>query len=762
MDQDNGELLKRLLATFKVEAREHVTAMASGLVELEKASGEADRNRILEGVFREAHSFKGAARAVNAGTIESLCQAMEDVFSALQKRGLELSRPLFDLLHEAVDLAGRLCDLPDFQSGPEKGMASAMSRRLTEAAAKARMKVPAGEASIPESVTPIPVPAFPVGESKGAMDDMVRISTAKLDSLLYQAEELFPIKLSADQLALELREFQVEAASWKKAWLRANQELRGLKAAARNGRSAAERRRDASLDRLQEYLAWNQMFMESVESRFRSLRRSSERNRHALRGTTDNLLTEVKKTLMLPFSIMLEGFPKIVRDLSRAQGKEITLTISGAEIEIDKRILHEIKDALIHLVRNCIDHGVESAKVRLEKGKRASGTIVIDVSQMHSSTVEITVSDDGSGIDAQSVRAAAVAQGLMSGKEAAALPDQEVYRLLFRSGISTSPAITDVSGRGLGLAIVRDKMEKLDGSVSIGIPAGGGTSIRMKLPVTVTTFRGLVVKDCNRMFALPSSSVWKAARAMETDIKMMENRESLIFGGEALALVRLGGILGLASPAVDAPGASPKPFNVAILNADGKRIAFRMDEIIGEQELMAKSLGAQLSRVRNTGGAAVLASGQVIPVLNVHDLIRSAVSFAREAPAPKARDEARPLKSILVVEDSITSRTLIKNILESAGYRVETAVDGIDALAKLGAGKFDAVVTDVDMPRLNGFDLTSKIRSDKRISNLPVVLITSLDSKQDHERGFAVGAQAYIVKSGFDQGGLIGILARLV
>lgn len=767
----NGDLLRRLLATFRQEAKEHATALAAGLLELEQASGDA-RAAVLERVFREAHSFKGAARAVSLDAMESLCQAMENVFAALQRNRLEAGPALFDLLHEAVDLLRELSDASDPQSHPGKAAAPSLARRLAEAAAGSLPGRPGalspGAPPAPSPVTPmLPTAPGPSASAASASstafssaEETVRIATAKLDSLLFQAEDLFPVRLASDQLTGDLRELQGRASAWKRAWARASQDLRAVKTLLKEDAGTAPGRgRGAALARLREFMDWNQVFMESLDAGLAHARRSSERNHQALRGASDGLLKDVKKALTLPCMSVLEILPKLARDVARDQGKEIAFVIHGGEIEIDKRVLQEIKDALIHVVRNGIDHGIERPETRVAKGKPAAGTLSVTVTQHEGNSIEIAVADDGAGMDPDKVRAAAVKQGILSAAEAAALPDDQARQLIFRSGVSTSPLITDISGRGLGLAIVWEKMERVKGAVSVR-SGPQGTVMRMTLPVTLAAFRGVVVSERGRRFAVPSSFLWKAARAKAAEIRSLENSEAVLFDGEAVSLVRLGDVLEL--PAVPAPPAPERAFPMVVLAVDGKRMAFRIDAILGEQELMVKGLGPQLARVRNVGGAAIVVSGEVIPVLNVQDLFVSAVRAAR-GKAPAQAPEARvQVKSILVVEDSITSRTLLKNLLEGAGYRVETAVDGMDALAKLGVGHFDAVVSDVDMPRLNGFDLTSRIRADKRISSLPVVLITSLDSRADYERGFAVGAQAYIVKSKFDQGNLVDIMKRLV
>ncbi|HEX9870966.1 MAG TPA: response regulator, partial [Candidatus Tectomicrobia bacterium] len=341
--------------------------------------------------------------------------------------------------------------------------------------------------------------------------------------------------------------------------------------------------------------------------------------------------------------------------------------------------------------------------------------------------------------------------------------EQEALALIFHSGVSTSPLITDISGRGLGLAIAREKAEKLGGGVSLETYPDVGTTFRIVLPLTLTTFRGVLVRAADHLFVLPTTYVQRVLRVNHADIKTVENRETLQLNGQAVSLVRLADVVELARPNAGGPAVERVP--VVVLAAAERRMAFAVDAVLDEQEVLVKNLGPQLRRVRNIAGATILGTGQVVPVLNVPDVLKSAVrasaATVRPADAPVVSTEASR-KSVLVVEDSITARMLLKHLLEAAGYQVMTAVDGVDGFTQLRSGAADIVVSDVDMPRMNGFDLTAKIRSDKKLADVPVVLVTALESRSDRERGIEVGANAYIVKSSFDQSNLLEVIRRLV
>jgi two-component system chemotaxis sensor kinase CheA len=438
----------------------------------------------------------------------------------------------------------------------------------------------------------------------------------------------------------------------------------------------------------------------------------------------------------------------------------VELVIRGDEIEIDRRILEQIKDPLNHLFRNCVDHGVEQPAAREQKGKPAHATLTIAVAHKDGSKVEILVADDGTGIDVAKVKAAAGKLGIMSAEQLGKLNEREALALVFQSGLSTSPIVTDLSGRGLGLAIVRERVERLGGTIALETQPDRGTSFRIVLPLTLATFRGVLVRAGDRMFIIPAVSVERVALVAAKDIRTVENRETIALDGQALSLVRLSDVLEIPR----APGEPADNAQVVVLGLGVDRIAFLVDTVLAEQEVLVKGLGRQLKRVRNLAGASVLGTGQVVPVLNVPDLMQSAMRPAASPLASVSGEQRAPAakRSILVAEDSITSRALIKNILESAGYSVTTAVDGVDAYTALKTGTFDLLVSDVEMPRMDGFDLTAKLRSDKRFADMPVVLVTALESREHRERGIDVGANAYIVKSSFDQSNLLEIVRRLI
>ncbi|MFZ2208382.1 MAG: response regulator [Porticoccaceae bacterium] len=753
MASKNDELLKKLLAIFRVEADEHLSALSSGLVDLGKIPAGERQTEIVERIFREAHSLKGAARAVNLAHIESVCQSLESVFAAIKGGQLSVARPLLDLLQQTIDALGELLAAPADASAPRPPALAALMRQLDSALTGT---VPAAAAEAPAE--PFAGATAPAASPEPA-PETVRVSVAKLDAVMRQVEELLAPRLAADQRARELYEAAAVLVAWKKDRARIQPTLRLLERAfARSVTINDSARERQEIPKLLEYLDAEQFHMKTFEDRLAKLKRAAGHDQRTLAGMTNSLLHDVKQMQLLPFASLLDILPRFARTMAREQGKNVELAIQGGAIEIDRRILEQIKAPLIHLLRNAVDHGIELPAVREARRKPPHGTITLAITQQDSGKVEVLVSDDGAGIDASGVKAAAGKLGVVSAEAAERLGAREALALAFHSGVTTSPIITDVSGRGLGLAIVREKVERLGGTVTVASQPAAGTAFRIVLPLTLANFRGVLVQAGGQLFVVPAASVERVVRVAERGIRTVENRETIPLDGQAVALVWLGDVLEL--PRKEAVGDAP----AIVLGSDLARIAFRVDEILGEQEVLVKTLGPQLPRVRNVAGASVLGTGRVVPVLNVADLLKSAVKRAAApfAPVTAGKPAATEKQSLLVVEDSITSRALLKNILESAGYQVTTAVDGIDAYTALRTGAFDLVVSDVEMPRMDGFDLTARMRADTQLAELPMVLVTALESREHRERGIDVGANAYVVKSSFDQSNLLEIIRRLL
>ena len=732
MSNKQEEFQKRLLATFKVEANEHLTAMSSGLVELEKVKDIEGQEKIIEIIYREAHSLKGAARAVDLRNIENICMSLESVFQKWKQKKAEPQPESFNSLFNAVDLISLILSSQDTEK--EK-----ISSDISKVLGQLKKMEETNNGGYEKLEAEQPVNAEPEKkEAKGKTSETVRISKAKLDSLLVQAEEMLSVKLKLIQHSTDLQVINSLIHKLEKEFERYISEEQSFRQSIKK----------------------NHELIKLIENNLSGLINVSKQDQRTTDRMVDALLTEMRQVLMLPFSSLLEVFPKLTRDIAHEQNKKIDLVITGAENEIDRRILEEMKDPLIHLVRNCIDHGIEKPDEREKNNKPFSGKINISVTQLPGNKIEILVADDGKGIDIARVKEKAVKQGIISEKEKKELTEKEAKTLIFHSGITTSRIITDISGRGLGLAIVREKVENLGGIVKLDTEPGKGTSFSIELPMTLATFRGVFINISEQLFVIPTTNIERTLRIKQNDIKMVENKQTFSLNKKTLPYVHLADILELKRKDKHQTDNLP----VLILKAGNERIAFGVDQILQEQEVLVKNMGSVLKRVRNIGGATISGAGKVIPILNVSDLLKSAIrGVASAKPAGKVgKVRKEEQKSIIIAEDSITSRMLLKDILESAGYLVKTAVDGAEALSFLREGEYDILVSDIDMPRMDGFELTTKVRCDKRLAELPVVLVTALKSREDRERGMEAGANAYIEKASFDPRKLLNVVKRLV
>jgi two-component system chemotaxis sensor kinase CheA len=411
-----------------------------------------------------------------------------------------------------------------------------------------------------------------------------------------------------------------------------------------------------------------------------------------------------------------------------------------------------------------VDHGIEPPEERARAGKPRQGTVIVKASQKGNSIV-VEVADDGAGISRKKVKLAALKVGLISADELETMSDEEALRLIFAPGLSTSPIITDISGRGVGMDVVRKNVEALQGQVEVDSTLGQGTRITLTLPLTLATTQELLVQVGDQTYGIPISAVERILRIQRKDISTMGGRQAIAVGDEPVSLVRLAHVLERPDPAQQV-GADEK-VSVVILKSAKKQVAFWVDAVVGQHESVVKSLGKQLARVRNVAGVTILGTGQVILALNPADLIKSArqiegrATAARQASSPDGKKAKQ--STILIVDDSLSTRTMEKNILETADYKVVVATDGLEAMSILQSnGGCDLIVSDVLMPRMGGFDLTAAVKGNPKFSKIPVVLVTSLESRADKERGIEVGADAYIVKSNFDQANLLQTVAQLI
>ncbi len=759
MTTKEEEFLVRLLETFQVEADEHLKVLSDGLIALEKKPSKAEHDQIVESIYREAHSLKGAARSVNQRTIQEICQELENILSAMKNGIIEPSRKMFDALHRTVDALEKGLKEP-----PDQIIVDSIVDEL-----KSLMAAPTNETapsvSLPEVLPKIEKlmgeevadkPAANVAH-EGSRDKTIRISLAKLDRLFQETEEMLMVKLVAQQDSTDLRKLLIEFNTREKELAKLLSETLILRhATSQEGIPFAERK---AFNKILGFLDQQQKASKRLKEEIRRLAKTSEQNSHFVGALVDTLLEDIKKVLMQPISTLLDGMPRMVRDISRDLGKDVVFETQGGDIEVDRRILEEIKDPLIHLIRNAIDHGIESPEERINLNKSPTGTIRINATESSGGNVELSVSDDGRGFDIDGLKAAAMKQGITSSQDLNHLSDTDAMKLAFSSGVSTSPTITDLSGRGLGLGIVSEKTDKLGGNVLIESHVNQGTTFRLILPLTLATFRGIHITVAGQEFVMPTHNVNRVLRIQPSDIKTLENSEAISVDGQQISFVHLANLLTIARDNDD-PAES---LYALLIKSEEKMVAFGANAIHREHEVLVKGLGKQCVRVKNIMAATILESGKVVPILNPSDLVRNAIrGEVHQLRSLKISKGEEKQKKVLVAEDSITTRLLLKNILESAGYDVSTASDGAEAFDFLSKNSVDLLVSDVEMPRMDGFKLTQKVRETKNLSDLPIIICTGKASKEDRERGIELGANAYLDKSTFNQTALLSAAQKLL
>jgi two-component system chemotaxis sensor kinase CheA len=557
----------------------------------------------------------------------------------------------------------------------------------------------------------------------------VRVPAEKLDTLLARSGELLVARRRVASRAEDLAALLEFVGRWKAEW-RAAEKALGRPRPGADGRAPANggigrawpRRAALALGRAGDHLR-------RLEKELERLSAALAADGRALDQAAGALDDEVRRVRMLPFAGACQGLDRMVRDLARAAGKEVDFVLQGDSVELDRSVLEGLKDPLRHLVRNAVDHGAEPPEERRRAGKPPRACVTV-AAVLRGAQVEVAVADDGRGPDLDALRRQLHKKGLPEPPG-----DRELARLLFLPGVSTSPLITDVSGRGVGLDVVKSRVEALHGTVDLAFTPGRGTRFTLAVPLTLTTPRALLVAAGGQTFPLPGTNVHKLVRVDPAALRTVEGREMLALGGTPLPVAALADTLGLpASRQVPLPAGGQAP--AVIVAAGDRRMAFVVDELLAEQEVVIKSLGARIRRVPHISGTTILPSGRVALVLNAANLVRSALGRppARglapvlAPPAPAAK------KCVLVAEDSVTTRTLEKSILEAAGYEVAVAPDGAAAWDLLQQRGADLLVSDVEMPRLDGFALTEAVRGSNRFRDLPVVLVTARATDPDKAR----------------------------
>jgi two-component system chemotaxis sensor kinase CheA len=631
----------------------------------------------------------------------------------------------------------------------------------------------------PQPVTPVshPAPSAPAQAAR-APEESIRVSTGKLDILMEQVAELQTARINAEQRLTEVRELLERVESWDLQWRAVRSEL--WRVGLINGSAGTSSTKFAdfgggmpearSMQHLAGFLESNADNLKSSLVQLTGLVRSFDSDSRRMAQVMADLQDGVRRIRMLPISTVFETFPRLVRDTARSVEKDVNLVITGGENEVDRTILEQVKAPLVHLLRNAVDHGLESPDARVAAGKPRQGTLRLSAAQRGANLI-VEVGEDGGGIPVDKVRESAVRKGLLSPEAAAAMSDQEALWLIFRPGFSTKSTVTDLSGRGVGLDVVRENVEGLGGMIDVRSEVSKGTEFTLTLPMSVATTLVMIVECGSRRFAVPVTNVLRITQVQPDKVGQLRGKSAIDFEGRPIALTRLSDALGLGDAGHSV--AANEAQQALIVGSADKRYAFVVDAVVGAQEVVVKSLLPPLDRVRRVAGATILGTGEVVMVINVADLIRSSsvtgfgMAIGQGAAVASGENAVRDKKKwepplVLCVDDSFTTRTLVKSIVEAAGYPTKQAADGLEAWNILQSEPVKLVVTDVQMPRMDGFELTRAIRKDAKTKNLPVILVTSLDSPEERAEGVDAGADAHIVKGALRQEDLLETIKRLL
>ena len=723
------------IAKFVEEARDRSKALGAALLRLEQTPGAM--GAIAE-AMREAHSIKGSALMLGFTDISQIAHQLEDLFVAAKKNPALLNGDAFDVVFSAVDQMSARVD--------QLARGKMDSVEVGEICAKLAAVLPGSDPRTERITIDGSKPDLGSAPHIGRASDhkspelrqSLRVPIEKLERLAHLAPEMVVQSLKAFERQTELR--------------RVERVLSRLRDRVREARIAPE---SPDIDRRQQLGEYADA-LDAVTRRMREFLINLSDDRVRLNLITEELRQNVIELTMLPLGSVFDPFPRAVRDLARTFSKEIDLTIRGRETELDKKIVEQIAEPLIHLIRNAADHGIETPADRERAGKSVVGHLVLSAEQQ-GNRILISVKDDGCGIDPKTLRAAAIERRIASAEEIDGWSQERLFDLIFQAGFSTRAATTNVSGRGVGMDVVKSVVERLGGAVRVQSELNKGTAITLNLPLSLALLRVVLLEAGEELFALPTAAIRRILHMKAGDIVQLQQGPMAEVDEENIPLASLSAMLQV--PAAQAP------VRQTVLVAEGSdgRFGIMVDAVHEEQELVFKELRGPLRNQKTFTGAALLGNGDIVPILDVNALfdLASHASSGETAPAAQRRGAPRVTR-VLVVDDSLVAGELQKNILLAAGYESDIAGDGLEALECLRQKDWDLVIADVDMPRMNGFELTQRIRADEHFRDIPVIIVTSRDTVDDRRRGFEAGADAYVLKREFDQSQLLDTVRRLI
>lgn len=782
-----------LLELFREEVRSGYAVLNEGLVRVEQSGGDP---QVIEPLMRAAHSIKGAARIVNLSSIVQIAHAMEDCLVAAQNRQIRLSASDIDLLLQSADLLQILSE----GTASEASNQSEVVRCIQHLHAVVKGEAPPAAVTPPPAPTAVaaiaPAPDQPAVPQPNASPStpnvapptdiatttsIAGVQSAAGSPAATSTTDTGPTRSStpakpADsppEKDAKQRVVRVTAQNLTRLMSLAGESLVEARWLGPFGASLQKLKKmhdhlANSLDALSQFMTDSgttslvaDMRRRLAECRQELSQRLDEIEVHA-RQTADlnsRLYHEVIDSRMRPFADGVQGFPRLIRDLSRQLGKKVQFEIEGNTTPVDRDILEQLEAPLNHLLRNALDHGIELPDERVASGK--SDTALVKLQARHrAGMLMITVTDDGRGIAEEKLRRKIVARGLSTPEMVAVMTQRELFDFLFLPGFSTTEKVTEVSGRGVGLDVVHSMVHSVGGHIHISSELGRGTSFHLQLPITLSVMRAVLADIGGEPYAFPQNRLERLLRIPRDQLKSLEGRQYFTVDGRNVGTVQAQQILEL-----DGPAAETDELSIILLGDETRPLGLVVDRFRGEQDLVVRPLDSRLGRVPHVSAAALLDDGAPILIVDVDDMMRGIDQILTEGKLRRLAKQAavtQNKKQILVVDDSITVREVQRQLLQANGYAVTTAVDGVDGWHTLQTGEFDLVISDIDMPRMNGFDLVRSIKENERLRRIPVIIVSYKDRPEDRMKGLEVGANSYLTKSSFHDETLLETVVDLI
>ena len=738
-----------LFELFKAEAETHCALLNEGLLAIEQTPDDLAR---LEPLMRAAHSIKGAARIIGLDLAVTLAHAMEDCLVGAQKGRERLGPARIDQLLRGVDILAQLAQATEADLGNWAQVNGTKVNELVAALAAPPPALPArAEPAGSETPSASPPPSAQLPEKARSEEPAATDAKTEAAAIRVSATNLDRILRLASESLVEAGRFKTLRrllTNMKQVQRRLDLALQDAEA-----RGAHVQQRTAALNeaRRLQALADRQLLDHATELE-QVFRRSEE--------LSNALYRVVLGSRMRPFSDGMQSFPRMIRDLARDMGKRVHYELVGARVAVDRDILQQLEAPLTHMLRNSVDHGVESPDERRAAGKPEQATIVLEA-RHHAGMLTVQVRDDGRGIDLAAVSQRIIERRLTSPEVAAKLTRTELLDFLFLPNFSTKSAVTEVSGRGVGLDVVRAMVQTVGGTVQVDSEFGRGTTFTLRLPVTRSVVRAALVEIAGELYAAPLSRLERIVAVPRSEVQPVEGCQQFMLSGQSVGLIQAAEVLQLGHGT-----ATGDALNVLVIGHDGKPCGLVVDRFCGEQDLVVRPLDPRLGDVPHLAAAAVLENGDPVLVIDTEDLLSSMKQMLGEGRlrgmAAAAEAAQRTRRRVLVVDDSITVREVERQLLSRQGYDVDVAVDGREGWNALRAGSYDLLVTDVDMPRMNGIELIRAVRRDARFTELPIIIVSYKEREEDRLLGMEAGASAYLTKGSFHDDSLIKTVTDLI